>query len=230
MRKRFSVLIAAAIVASLMFAAYSFAAGHVDRLRQYRVTEEAKVEVGMSTDQVKAKLGAPAAVSAGFPKTSNSQVIFFDDPPMAGQLNNSTWFYFSAADVVSFTDDILSEVKYVINSIKTTKDLYERYKEEKMLYLLKGEIISPVMGPGYKLTRNPDLREQIIDRNPKITYIEVPEVPEGELIGRSTTTYLPVLCVIFEKGTGVVAATRAYYRFLDTKREELKKADTSNPQ
>lgn len=228
MRKRFSVLIAAAIVASLMFAAYSLAADHTDRLRRYRVKEEAKVTVGMSTNQVKAKLGAPAAVEAGFPKIDDSQVVFFDEPKMVGQLNNSTWFYFSAAEVIRFTDDILPETKYVINSTKTTKELYERYEGEKTLYILKGEIISPTMGQGYKLTRNPDLREQVIDRNPKITYIDVPKGPEGKPIGRSTTVYLPVLCVIFEKGTGVVAATRAYYRFLDIKSEMFENTDTSS--
>jgi len=229
MRKRFSALITTAIVASLVAAAYSLAADHTDRLRRYRVKEEAKVTVGMSTNQVKAKLGAPAAVEAGFPKTDDSQVVFFDEPKMVGQLNNSTWFYFSAAEVIRFTDDILPETKYVINSMKTTKELYERYEGEKTLYILKGEIINPAMGQGYELTRNPDLRKQVIDRHPKITYIDVPKGPEGQPIGRSTTIYLPVLCVIFEKGTGVVAATRAYYRFLDIKSEMFEKTEASSP-
>lgn len=229
MRKRSRVLIATTIVMSLMLAACSFAADHTERLRRYRVKEEAKVTVGMSTNQVKAKLGAPAAVEAGFPKTDDSQVVFFDEPKMVGQLNNSTWFYFSAAEVIRFADDILPETKYVINSMKTTKELYERYEGEKTLYILKGEIINPAMGQGYELTRNPDLRKQVIDRHPKITYIDVPRGPEGQPIGRSTTVYLPVLCVIFEKGTGVVAAARAYYRFLDIKSEMFEKTEASSP-
>lgn len=210
----------------LLVFAQGLAADHVSPLRRYRVDEEKKATTGMSTSEVKAKLGAPVAVEVGFPQIESSQIILFSEPKMVGQLNYSTWFFFAASEVIRFTDDILAKTKYVINGVETTKELFEKYDGQETLYLLKGEVIDPVMGQGYKITKDPDLQVRRIDTNPSMTYVKPPDSPENSKIGEQTTAYLPVLCVIFDKGTGVVAGTRAYYRFLETNRKMIEANQT----
>ena len=198
-------------------------------LRSYRPTEEARVSVGMSTDQVKEKLGAPTAVESGFPKIDASQIILNDEPKMVGQLNNSTWFYFSAASAIRFKEDIFAQMKYQINNIETTQQLYDRYDGREKVYILDGKIVDPVMGEGYLLTKAKNLQIQVIDTNENITCAKPPKESVGKVIGYTTTIYLPVLSVIFDRGTRVVAATRAYYLYVSTTTEMLKAEETDKP-
>jgi outer membrane protein assembly factor BamE (lipoprotein component of BamABCDE complex) len=200
--------------ATLTIITHCFPADHTTALRRYRTEKEAEISVGMTPDQVKAKLGAPTAVEAGFPKLDNSQLVVHDNPKLVGQFNNSTWFYFSKEDALRFGDDIIAQTKYLINNIETSKALYETYAGKEILYILGGKIVDPTMGKGYMLTKAPNLQTMAIDTNPAVTCIKPPIEPEGTIIGMTTTTYLEILCVIFDKGTGVVATTRVYYQFI----------------
>jgi hypothetical protein len=57
---------------------------------QVDVVKFSKVQVGMSTSEVKTILGRPKAIEMGFPTSWNGL-----EPDMSGQLNYTSWFYFT---------------------------------------------------------------------------------------------------------------------------------------
>lgn len=163
-------------------------------LDAYKNPKDKLVKIGFSPNEVKGKLGNPSAVEGGFPDESG--ILVKDSPKMAGQMNYSTWFYINDVKELDIPDAI-----YFINGEFVSKDFYEMYADKDFVYMLEGKIISESMGSSYALTRKSGLQKVPIDPE-KIGY-------QNE--GTYKLRVIPVYCVIFDKGTQVVAGTKAYF-------------------
>jgi len=190
------------ILFSLSFQAKS------DVLLDFKKEMESKIQLGMSTAEVKTALGPPKALQSGFPKSN--ETIIKELPEMVGQLAQSTWFYFY--EPINQVIFVPAGIAYQINGISTTKELFEQYKNSAMVYLLKNEILDFDMVRGYRITKNRDLDSAKVDK----------EKTFAKEHGKMTVTkrFLPIFCVIFEKGTLSVAGTKTFFKFIDEKTED----------
>ena len=177
-----------------------------DVLEDFSKEIKDKVQLGMTTAEVRSVIGSPKIVQSGFPQASEG--IIDEAPKLAGQLVQSTWFYFKEPiDKVTFFNGIL----YQINGAETTKELYDQYKGRGTVYRLDKKIIDAGMASGYRLTRNEKLDSLSINK----------ETTTAKDVGKVTITkkYVPMVCVIFERGTQSVAAVKIYFKLVNSKME-----------
>jgi hypothetical protein len=159
-----------------------------------------KIEVGMSTDEVKKVLGRPKAIEGGFPDESTS--IIADMPEQKGQINNSTWFYFY--NIMSVKVDEAPVITYLLNGKPVSEQIFDDYVGKDTVYYHDGSIIFTASAQSYRDLNDTRLQGYPIDR--KQTFISKP------LPRRVTKVFLPIFCVIFDRGTQVVAATRMFFK------------------
>lgn len=162
-------------------------------LKKFKIIKDSKVHLGMTAQEIRSLLGSPKAIEGGFPQSEEQLIKEF--PNMVGQLNNSTWIYFYDPITVTLMKG------FYINGQEVNEQEYNAYKELRMIYLLDGKVIDPVMAEGYKITKKKNL-------------IVVPKDPidaKSEMGQPYKASVIPVYCVIFDKGTQSVASTKAYF-------------------
>jgi hypothetical protein len=190
------------IIISYFALAITSIAAYFDKtktLLEFEMKINYSVEIGMSVKQVREILGSPTAVEGGFPE---SDIYFVKRmSKFYGQLVYSTWVYFY--DPILEVTEITPGIHYFVNDIKTSKDLFETYKSLDVVYVFESEIIPPNMAEGYKLTKNPKLIE--LQKN---TAKFIRKHHDG---GEEIRKYIPIVCIIFEKGTQSVAEIKIYY-------------------
>lgn len=167
----------------------------LDKLLAFEKTTNAKVEVGMSTEEVKKALGRPKAIEGGFPNAD--ELIISGMPEQAGQLNNSTWFYFFKQITVNVDDPT-----YKVNGFPVSEEDYVAYLRLNEVYIYKGQVIHPRMADSYKVLQDPKLI--IVSKNTATTY-------KNSKPKKVRQSYTPVYCVIFDRGTQVVASTKMFF-------------------
>jgi hypothetical protein len=157
-----------------------------------------KIKVGMSQSDVKAIIGLPDAVEGGFPYTDD--LIIKGMPEQRGQLNNSTWFY--KRKTYYLQRMIETKYTYFINDEEVPKYIYNDYHSSDSVYILGYDIIPHSMAEQYKILKDTRLHIKPIDTSrtfmKTIKGMEVYDIIE------------PIICVIFDRGTNVVAATKYF--------------------
>jgi len=164
-------------------------------LDKFKKNKDLKIQLGMTTQEVRSVLGSPKAVEGGFP--NSKEKLIHDFPEMVGQLNNSTWVYFY--DPISVT--LASAVGFYVNGQEVSESDYNSYKDLEYVYLYEGKVIDAGMGQGYKATRSNKLK--VVSKDFLNTKFEVGQSYKEKVI--------PIYCVIFDKGTQSVASTIAYF-------------------
>ena len=168
------------------------------KLNQFEIKMAKKIEVGMSTDEVKKVLGRPKSIEGGFPDSKDR--ILFEIPAQVGQMNNSTWFYFYDQISISYIDS--GGLIFYINGQKVTEELYRQYEDKTEVYLYKDEVIDKYMARSYETLQDPKLKKVTKDYRTEIKKEKPEEV---------TKHFIPIFCVIFDRGTQVVASTKTYF-------------------
>lgn len=163
-----------------------------------------KIEIGMSGDEVKKIVGRPKAIESGFPDTEESIIEEF--PSQVGQLNCSTWFYFYNAITISTSKT--NTDSYYINDLKVSEDEFNKYKEQREIIIYENKIIDPLAVEWYKNNLD-STKIKIQLRNDIKTFIVKgkPYIERKKLV--------PILCVIFDKGTQVVASKKVLFKYLE---------------
>ena len=174
------------------------------KLDQFEHTYLKKAEVGMTADEVKKVLGRPRAIEGGFPEISGR--ILATVPNQAGQLNNSTWFYWY--DNISYVYDYQGGKRYYVNDRPVTEELFIEYKDREKVFLYKDEVIDTSIAKEYLFLKDPNLI---------VAYRDYRTEMREEKSKKITQKLKPILCVIFDKGTQVVADTRIYFLIVDIK-------------
>jgi hypothetical protein len=155
--------------------------------------KDSKVKIGFSPAEVKSAIGNPDAVQGGFPDTND---LYFDDK-MAGQLNYSTWFYF-----LKPVQLVIGEL-YLVNNHPTTKEVYNSYLNSEQVFFYDRNIVSKEFGDKNRNSKDDRITtEKLVKESTKY-------VPFDDKV---TKTSIPIYCVVFDKGTLVVAGTKAYFK------------------
>jgi len=189
------------ILFTLVLISLSFA--QVSNLLDYEKKVLKKIEVGMSGEEVKKKIGRPKRVESGFPNTDEQIILKL--PEQVGQLNYSTWFYFfnKIKAVIPRTID----EQFFINKIKVSEEVYIYYKDLKEIYLFDGSLVFPDTKDYYR--RMDSTKFVIQPRSAKDTYyLEAKVVNEEKEV-------IPILCVLFDRGTQVVASTKLLFQLVE---------------
>ena len=194
------------LVGVLLFYGTTTSNAQLTQLLELEKKISKKIEVGMNAEEVKRSIGRPKAIEGGFPKVDNQ--FIFDMPDQAGQLNNSTWFYFY--DIVTITKKTKTreDDKFFLNNVEVTEGMYNDYKDLNEVYLSDSSIIFPIGREQYQ--KQDPAAFSIQPKNRKQTY----SIKGKAKTVVETTTYLPIFCVIFDKGTQVVAATKFLFRIM----------------
>ena len=176
--------------------------GQFDKLLQIRENLEKKVSVGSTTDEVKKILGKPTAIEGGFP--NSKELLLTTLPEQVGQLNNSTWFYF--LPVRKITYDSPEEALCYLNGEQVTIDVFNEYITKDSIYIYKGKPIPIARAKSYKILRDYNLK-YVIKREDQSSM----KVLKAN---KKTSAFIPIVCVIFDKGTQVVATTKVYFQLV----------------
>jgi hypothetical protein len=172
------------------------------QLEDFEKRYSKKIEVGMSPQEVKKSIGRPKAIQGGFPNTDSS--IIDELPEQVGQLNNSTWFYFYPLIIISTSQK--EDDKFFINNMEVSEGLYNDYADLKEIYLSSGTVIYPVDKDQF---RKLDPGNSSVQSKDQTTTYQVKGKPFIE-----TKVYLPTLCIIFDRGTQVVASTKIIFQLI----------------
>lgn len=164
-------------------------------ISNFKKKKDVLIQVGFSTSEVKAKIGNPKTIEGGFPELSSCSVSH--NPKMVGQMNNSTWFYIYEPITIK-----VDEKGYYVNGRNTTEDLYFEYKDSETVNLVDGKVISKAIASAYKNANNSNLSVIPIDKSK--TFYKSELNTDSKLV-------IPVYCVIFDRGTQVVASTVAFF-------------------
>ncbi len=152
----------------------------------------------MSQSDVKAILGLPDAVESGFPDTGD--LIIKEMPEQRGQMNNSTWFYHRKA--YSLPRMTENKFLYFINDKQVSKDIYEDYHSIDSVYLRDNEIVAYNMAVNSKIMNDKRLHTMPVDT--ARTFMKM-------IKGRKVYDFFkPIICVIFDRGTNVVAGIKLF--------------------
>jgi hypothetical protein len=240
----------------------SYLVGQVGALTRFERDMRPKIQVGMTPNEVKQMLGRPQAIEGGFPRSSKSIIIDF--PEQAGQMNNSTWFYFYPA--LSLKLDAGTEKLYIVNGFEVSENIFKSYADADEVYLYKGKvvfredgvrscqyictlngrqvserifdeyvgvdsvyiykglIVRPEEGKRYALLKDANLRvvqkdadqtgaQRVLGENFKIVQKDAKQTLVRTVSGRKVTKkFMPIVAVIFDKGTQVVASTKVFFK------------------
>lgn len=187
----------------IVFFSFSSLYSQIDKLTQMKQRLEKKVSVGSTTEEVKKILGKPKSVEGGFP--NSDEMILKYLPEQVGQLNNSTWFYFFHAFKITY--ETQDKILYYLNGQEISQSLFFDYYKRDSIYFYNGEPISVVLAERFKNLRDISLK-LIPKKQNKCFYKKLnPHI--------ETALYIPILCVIFDRGTQVVASTRVYFELVD---------------
>jgi hypothetical protein len=169
-------------------------------LLRLKTNLEKKVSVGSTTEEVKKILGKPKAIESGFPKTD--EILPLEFPEQVGQFNNSTWFYFLPVHKIVYSSPV--EALCYLNGFKVNQDLYDAYATMDSIYFYKGKPAYLYMAEGYKVLKDPELK--LVKK--EITGTSIKMLKPHKM----TSSFIPVLCVIFDKGTQAVASTKVFFQ------------------
>lgn len=169
-----------------------------DPLDKYTAKMEKKISVGMSTAEVKAAIGKPFGIESGFPDR-DYEVIFSEFPEMKGQLNYTSWIYKMPNIYRTHAED---GSEYYINGSEVSSVIYKDYEGKDTVCVCENETIFPSTVDQYKLLG------KIVCYVPidyKTTYVRKLKPKKVK------SYYTPLVYVIFDKGTQVVAGVKIYY-------------------
>ncbi len=158
-----------------------------------------KIKVGMSQSDVKAIIGLPDAVESGFPDTDD--LILREMPEQRGQLNNSSWFYHRKTHALSRMTK--NKYKYFINDKEVQKRIYEDYLSEDSIYVYSGNIIAINLAWQYMKLNDNHLCTIAKDTLKTFKKLDV----KGKKV---YDFFKPVICIIFDRGTNVVASIKLF--------------------
>ena len=175
----------------------------VDRETQLK----AKVQIGMSTDEVKKSIGRPKAVESGFP--DSDELIITSLPQQNGQLNNSTWFYYYSR-FITVPRIENGDTLWYINGLQVEKEVYKSYLNMDVVYFRDNQVIDSALGAQYEFFNNKSASKRPKDK--ETTHF----VKEKDQ--KMIDTVAPILCVIFDRGTNVVADIKVYFLRIGTKK------------
>ncbi len=188
------------ILTTLLLLGSSYA--QVSKLAEFENKVSKQIQVGMTGEEVKKKIGRPKAVQGGFPNTDDRIII--ELPEQAGQLNYSTWFYFF--DIITITVPKDSDAKFFINKIEVSEGMYNDYKDLEEIYLVDSSIIFPAGKEHYQ--REDSSSFSIQRKSHKDTYILKPKVVNEK------KKFVPIFSVLFDRGTQVVASTKFMFQLI----------------
>jgi hypothetical protein len=172
---------------------YDNSAAQVEKLVNFETSLKKKISVGMSIDEVKKSLGRPNAIEGGFPDANKS--IITSLPDQKGQLNNTTWFYLYPSITIQVDS-------YLLNFHNVSKDIFDVYANRDTIFMLGTlTIISPEEAESYRASKDPDLSEVLKSKDKEYT---------GKK--KVKRTFQPIFCVIFDRGTQVVALSKMYFK------------------
>ena len=203
------------------------------KLTEYGNRVSKQIQVGMTGDEVKKKIGRPKAVESGFPNTDDQ--IIFELPEQVGQLNYSTWFYFfdiftitvpktidakffiNKTEVSEETYNDYIAGKFFINKMEVSEGMYNDYKDLEEVYLVDRSIIFPAGKEHYQ--KEDSSAFSIQQKNHQDTYNLKPKFGKGTYVtkprvGNEKKKFVPILCVLFDRGTQVVASTKVMFRLI----------------
>jgi hypothetical protein len=180
----------------------SLSFAQVSNLLEYETRVSKKIEVGMSGEEVKKKIGRPKAVESGFPNTQEKVIL--ELPEQVGQLNYSTWFYFF--DKITAIIPKTIDEQFFINGIEVSEEVYIYYKDFQEIYLFDGNIIFPDAKDYYR--KKDSTRFVVQPRRATDThYLMARVVNEKKEV-------IPILCILFDRGTQVVASTKFLFQLI----------------
>ncbi|NUQ83007.1 MAG: hypothetical protein HUU10_15495 [Bacteroidetes bacterium] len=151
-----------------------------------------KIEIGMSIDEVKKKMGKPDEIRPGFPDTDSRVIDSY--PDHAGQLVYSSWVYIQEPIKVKLLNE--SETKHLLNNVEVSEMMYKDYESLDSVYYAKGEIIFPTTISAYKLQK---IKVNVIEKDKRTTKI----LPKDITTRKVSIT--PLVYVVFDRGTQSVA-------------------------
>lgn len=159
-----------------------------------------KVEVGMSAEKVKKALGRPDTTADGVPDAKEGMVQ--EMPAQNGQLNRSTWFYFYSEALVRFVKG--NTEFYVVNGSFVSRAIYDWYSNKDLIYRRDGAILDSMYTQIYgsfhdgRLTSEPKNKKRSFKNDDRAT--------------DNTHTVIPIFCIIFDRGTQMVAETKTLFK------------------
>jgi hypothetical protein len=187
MRKLITTLLGLLLVGSCF--------SQTEKLFLFEKSKKDKVQIGMSVAEIKAIFSNPKAIESGFPSSTTS--IIKELPEQRGQMNYTTWFYFYPA--ISLIYEEPASGSYLINNKSIVKSTYDSYVNADSVYTLNGEIIAEAAAESYKTLKDKRLKKEL-----KTSMQSTPNKV-------SDRYFIPVHCIIFEKGTQSVADSKMYF-------------------
>ncbi len=163
--------------------------------------------IGATTDEVRRALGKPQAVNNGFPDVEDFAIVK-NMPGQNGQLNNSTWVYYLAS---------LKRPHYYVNGYETDRSTFRAYKKLDTVLVWKHAVYTPEQYTGIKrATRerfkgrlDADLLHTIVEGVDSLLVRE-PKQPDLTYYEDGPEYWTTIYCVIFDRGTNVVAGRRHF--------------------
>jgi len=191
---------------------FSLAPGQSKFLRESKRIEKKgeRIKVGMTTDEVKKILGNPKSVSGGFPEIEHGSITL-DSPSFAGQINNSTWLYYEK--MFSYRElESNPKADYYLNYLRVSEKMYKEYESLENIHYYKGDIVLPYLAEHYK-----GLGDGQYTVSPKDTVASYYETHPARMLN---VILQPMIAVIFDRGTTVVASCRVFYVVIEQYYEE----------
>lgn len=148
------------------------------------------IKVGSSITLIKKKLGDPFSIELGFPDVDALTVDLF--PKFVGQMNYTTWVYKKKTITSEHSVDFC-----YINDVLVENYIYSDCLGKSHVFMYKDFILPP------SADLNDHFEGDLYIKEP----IKSMEIRPTKIISR----YTPVLCIIFEKGTQVVAEAKLFF-------------------
>ena len=170
----------------------SFPQDLLEQLKKRELKYIEKIEIGSSTNEIKNLLGKPNSVQVGFPDVESNHI--YSLPDFNGQLNYTSWIYKKNLITIKYT-----LTGYFINDKLVDEDIYNEYLGKTDVYTRGGKIIPQAMAESYLVLKDGALKKEPIISGDKSIY------------KKTTSRFIPMLYVIFERGTQVVVEAKVLF-------------------
>jgi len=179
------------IFLAVLFTSFAFA--QTAEMSKYLKTIGSNISIGSSTSEVKNLIGKPFAVEGGFPTVE--ELVLTKAPEHSGQMNYTTWYY--KYPIKKYFSPFKH---FTINNIAVSEYIFNSYKDSANVYFYKDKIIHPLEVQSYIILKNENLSHSPIKRE-----------TTKSLSSKIKYSYIPFLCIIFDKGTQVVADQKKFF-------------------
>jgi len=135
MKKRFCSLIASVLLVAIALGLAGCKAKSIDdQLIKIAQKERSRVELGMTAEQVRKKLGSPRYILDGVPALDEQRSfrgvvkVYYDEAPSPTGGRQSTWIYLGKE--VTLREKVYpeSEYTYYVNGSAVPRGVYDRYR------------------------------------------------------------------------------------------------------